>query len=122
MPTGRRRQKGEGGVNLSVYRSLPTEDQMEATIREAVELHGGRCWHVRDSRRLDVQDMPDLLIILPPHVALLELKSQRRKVTPGQQSVMELLERCHIVTSGIVRPEPRDGEMSLNEALALLVG
>jgi hypothetical protein len=108
-------------MSVARYRALPTEDEMERTIREAVELLGGRCWHVRDSRRLDVQDMPDLLIVLPPFVALLELKSQRRKVTPGQESVLQLLERCHIVTSGIVRPVPKEGEMSLDEALELMV-
>jgi hypothetical protein len=93
---------------------------MEATIREGVERLGGVCWSIRDSRGLDVEHQPDLLIVLPPVVALLELKSQRRKVTPGQAHVLELLAQCNTLVSGIVRPVPKPGEISLDEALALI--
>lgn len=93
---------------------------MEATIRDAVERWGGRCWHVRDSRQLDVEDMPDLLIAVPGTVALIELKSQRRRVTAGQRHVLDLMAGCTRVVSGIVRPVPRDGEMSLDDLLEML--
>ncbi len=107
---------------LHLYRRSATEDELEATIREAVALRGGRCWHVRDSRGLDVEDMPDLLIVCPPVLALIELKSQRRNVTAGQAHVLELVWQCNVIVSGIVRPVPRSGEMSLDQLLAMLDG
>ena len=104
-------------MSVARYRRSMTEADMEATIRDAVELRGGKCWHVRDSRRLDVEDMPDLLIVCGHTVALLELKSQRRRITAGQQHVLELLAGCDRIVAGIVRPVPHEGELSLDEAL-----
>lgn len=99
---------------------LPLERDMEAAIREAVEYQGGRCFSVRDSRKMAVTDMPDLIVLLPPLVAFLELKSHRRHVTDGQQIVMEMLAGCSEIASGIVRPIPRAGEMSYDEIIELL--
>ncbi|MGI8406048.1 MAG: hypothetical protein ACR2OE_15025 [Thermomicrobiales bacterium] len=99
---------------------LPLERDMEAAIREAVEYQGGRVWAIRDSRKMAVTDMPDLIVVLPPLVALLELKSQRRHVTDGQRVVLDLLSGCTEVTSGIVRPIARAGEMSYDDALRML--
>ena len=102
------------------------EADMERTIREGVELLGGRVFSVRDSRGLAVADMPDLLCIVPgrdnPHglVALLELKSQRRIVTPGQHHVLNLLMLCDRLEAGVVRPIPKPGELSFDDALELL--
>lgn len=107
-------------MSIQQYRRLPLEVDMERTITEAVELLGGRVFSVRDSRGLNVQDMPDLLIILPPVVALLELKSQRRKITDGQLDVLAMLAECDRVVSGVVRPDPKDGEISLDEALEVI--
>lgn len=107
---------------LDRYRRSPTEAEMRQTIHDAVESLGGRVFHVRDSRRLDVTDMPDLLIVAPPLVALLELKSQKQQVMMGQAHVLTLLEDCDHIVSGIVRPDPKPGELSLDDALALLQG
>lgn len=104
------------------YRRSATEAEIEKAIRDAVEALGGRCWHVRDSRGMDVEDMPDLLIVLPPIVALIELKSQRRQVTPGQEQVLDLLSGCRRIVSGIVRPHPKPGEMSQDDVLAIIQG
>ncbi len=107
---------------MTRYRRYASEAETQSTIKEAVELLGGRCWWVRDSRGMDVEDQPDLLIVCPPLVALFEVKSQRRHVTPGQMHVLDLLVGCDRVVSGVVRPEPRPGELSLDDALALLKG
>lgn len=105
------------------YRALPREAGMEAAIREGVAHRGGRVWSVRDSRGLAVADMPDLLIVVPETehypatIALIELKSQRRKVTPGQAHALELLSRCTRIVTGVCRPIPRDGEIGYDALL-----
>lgn len=111
---------------IITYRSLPRESGMERTIREGVERLGGYVWSVRDSRQLAVEHMPDLIIVLPKPegtdgvVALLELKSQKREVTTGQRHVLDLLAGCNRLVTGVVRPVPNEGEMSLNDALELI--
>lgn len=105
---------------LRRYRRLPREAEMERTIREGVEARGGRVFSIRDSRGMAVADMPDLLIVCGSTVALLELKSQRRRITAGQQHVLELLSRCDELLTGVVRPEPRAGELSFDDALRRL--
>ena len=109
-------------MTIARYRRLPRVSEMERTITEGVENLGGRVFSVRDSRRLNVEDMPDLFVIAPwcATVAHLELKSQTRIITPGQAHVLQLLGQCHQVVSGIVRPEPKPGELSLDEALAMI--
>jgi hypothetical protein len=104
------------------YRASALEADLEKSISDAVKALGGRTFHVRDSRGLDIEDMPDLLVISPPLVALWELKSQRRYVTPGQAEVLELLTYCERLESGVIRPIPREGELSLDSALAILRG
>jgi hypothetical protein len=108
------------------YRRSMTEDDMERGIADAVHRLGGYCWHVRDSRALNVEDMLDLLIIVPATVerpgivALLETKSQFRQLTPGQGDVLDMLDGCSILISGVVRPDPKPGEMSYDDCLRAL--
>lgn len=106
-------------MDAATYRKRrTTESGMERTIRDAVELLGGRVWHVRDSRALDVEDMPDMIIMVPARhdrpgiVALFETKSQRRTITRGQRHVIDLLADCSMLLTGIVRPVPKAGELS----------
>jgi hypothetical protein len=113
-------------MSIDLYRKTMREVDMERTIREAVTRLDGKCWHVRDSRALDVEDMPDLIgyvpatVTRPGRVFLIELKSQRRRITQGQHAVLDDLATCREVVTGIVRPVPDEGEMSLDETLQLL--
>lgn len=91
---------------------------MEQAIRELVQLRGGRCWSVRDSRGFAIVDMPDLIIVLPPKVIFCELKSQRRALTPGQAATLQLLGECTRVEACVVRPVPHDGEIGYDALLA----
>jgi hypothetical protein len=107
-------------ISARDYEATATEADLEATIKAWVEHRGGRCFHVNDSRGQDVEDMLDLLIILPPAVALIELK-KRRRLTDGQASVLALLDRCDTVIAGVVRSQRRrSGEWSLDECLEVL--
>lgn len=111
-------------------RALPREREMEAAIREGVARLGGYVWSVPDSRRTATADMPDLIIAVPRRevagatrpgiVALVELKSQARPVTPGQRHALGILAGCTDLVTGIVRPVPREGEMSYDALLRRL--
>jgi hypothetical protein len=37
----------DAGLAVAAYHRSATEDEMAATIRDAVTVLGGRCWHVR---------------------------------------------------------------------------
>ncbi len=109
------------------YRRAPTEASMEAAIRDLVALRHGKVFHLRDARRApELADLPDLIVLLPPSpgrpglVALLELKSHRRPVTPGQAEVAGLVASAGRVVGGIVRANPREGELSYDDILSLL--
>lgn len=95
---------------------------MEETIREAVRHLGGWVWHDRDSRRRAVTDEPDLRILVPGRYLLIELKSQRRDLTAGQAAALEMAAGIRQFHTGVVRPNPRAGEWSLDEVLSLIQG
>ena len=67
-------------------------------LREAVELlaHqlGYETRHIRDSRRQNVSDLPDLLLIKPPHKYWAELKRYGKNPTPGQATMIDALRLC----------------------------
>jgi hypothetical protein len=108
-------------VTVDRYRRRATEAQMEGAIRDLVRLRGGRCWHLVDARDApELVDLPDLLILVPGLAAWIELKSQRRIITPGQAEVAALLASATRFVGGIVRPDPRDGELSYDELLEVL--
>lgn len=96
---------------------------MERTIRELVDLRGGRLFHLRDARQApELEDLPDLIVLLPGQAAIVETKSQRRRVTAGQREVQELLRGPIAFFGGVVRPVPRSGEQSYDDFLEWLKG
>jgi hypothetical protein len=108
-------------VTVDRYRRRATEAQMEGAIRDLVAFRGGRIWHLEDARTApELTDLPDLLILVPGLAAWVELKSQRRIVTPGQAEVAALLASATAFVGGIVRVDPRDGEMGYDELLEAL--
>lgn len=108
-------------LTAAQYRKRSTEAGMTDALGELVGYLGGRMWHVRDSRQSpETEDMPDLLIIVPGLVAVVELKSQRRQTTFGQTLVRELMHTipdCPCVLAWHVRPEPNRvvGEKSFDQ-------
>lgn len=105
----------------AAYQQCTTEAEMEDAIRDLVALRGGRCWHVNDARSSpEMADAPDLLILLPGAAFWIELKSQKRHVTPGQKEVAALMATVTRFVGGTIRPHPREGELSFDELIALL--
>lgn len=97
---------------------------MRQAIIDLVSLKNGRVFWLPDSRGTPLEDWPDLELILPDAgiVAHVELKSQRRMVTPGQAEVMDILASCQRFESFIVRPEPKLGETSYDALIDWLRG
>ena len=108
------------------YRATAKEHELESTIIDGVRRLGGYAWHVRDSRKMNVEGMTDLIVVIPERngqpgvVGLIEVKSQRRQVTDLQHQVVAMLAGCERLVTGIVRPNPKPGEMSLDECLERL--
>ena len=97
--------------------------EMERTVSDLVTLRGGRLFHVRRSDVApELTDLPDWMIVAPHlrTVLLIEARSQKRKITPGQQGVLDQLSACDRLVTGIVGPVPHPGEIGYDEIVALL--
>lgn len=108
-------------TSIERYQRLPSEDAMQDAIEEMVRFRGGRVWHVNDSRTApELVDLPDLIIVCGEWVALLELKSQTRPVTEGQREVAGMVRCAKRAIGGVVRPQPKAGEMAYDDVLRWL--
>ena len=52
----------------------------------------------------DAAGFPDLVIVRPPKVMVLELKVPGGRVSPKQKEWIEALQDCAVITAGVVRP------------------
>jgi hypothetical protein len=84
-----------------------TEAELQQLLTDAADMHGWLVFHDNDSRR-NVAGFPDLVLVKPPRVVLLELKSEVGRIRPEQHVWMDALSRCDTVASAIVRPEHLD--------------
>lgn len=135
-----------GGVGLVDLSDVRTEDPMArrltsrehhaATATEADILQAffdledkagiGYVFHIRDARGQRLDGCPDIIVILPNYlqgdgvVGLFEVKTMRDRMRGRQDGVVAACGACSRVVSGIVRPIPREGEVTLTEALAML--
>jgi hypothetical protein len=108
-------------ISAEEYQNRIAEEEMRAGILDLVTLKGGRLWATRDTRQSpELEDEPDLRIIVPPFAMLLELKSQDRGLTIGQRPVAELMRHVERVCCGVVRPVPAIGEYGYDELLDIL--
>jgi hypothetical protein len=86
----------------------------------------GFVFHITDARGQRVVGCPDVIAILPDFVGgcgtvgFFEVKTQRDRTSYRQHDVIEALDACCHVVTGIVRPVPHEGEITLDEALRRL--
>lgn len=83
------------------------EAALQQLLTDAAELNGWLVFHDNDSRR-NAAGFPDLVLVKPPRVLFLELKSEIGRVRPEQHVWMEALMRSDTIASAIVRPEHAD--------------
>ena len=62
-----------------------TEAQLQAAVIEAAQLFGWRIYHTFDSRRSNA-GFPDLVLVRPPEMLFVELKSEKGRVRPEQKA------------------------------------
>ena len=84
-----------------------TEAALQQLLTDAAELNGWLVFHDNDSRR-NAAGFPDLVLVKPPRVLFLELKSETGRVRPEQHVWMDALSRTHTVSSAIIRPHHVD--------------
>lgn len=96
-----------------------TEREMQDAIRTAALRYGWAFYHTHDSRRSD-GGFPDCVCVKDGRVLVFELKRQRGRVGPKQQAWIDQFASVPNVTAAIVRPIPKEGEMSYDDALELL--
>jgi hypothetical protein len=107
---------------IAAYGASATEADLLRAFTDLEDKVGlGFVWHVRYAPGQRLDGMPDLVCVVPPVVALLEIKTQRDRVSPRQRAVMEALSWCTQVVAGVVRPVPKPGEWSIDDALALML-
>lgn len=89
-----------------LHKRLPEAEFQRQVIRAAERL-GWYVWHDQDSRR-NTAGMPDLFLVRPPRVVLIELKREKGRVRPEQAALLEKLSRCPGVEAFLIRPSQWD--------------
>lgn len=77
----------------SVLAETITEREFQRTVMVAARLFGWRCYHTFDSRR-SAQGFPDLVLVRPPRIVFVELKTTRGTASPSQSEWLDDLTRC----------------------------
>lgn len=80
-----------------------TEKDLDACVRDLARLGGWRIYHTFDSRRSSA-GFPDLVLLRPPRLVFVELKSDRGRVSDEQSAWLDDLEQCG-VEAYIWRPD-----------------
>lgn len=98
------------------WRSLSEKD-FQKQVLEMARLFGWKVAHFHDSRRQvkpgvfvgdkDAAGFPDLVLVRPPELLVLELKRELGKTTPEQDEWLALLGACG-VEARVVRPSDWD--------------
>lgn len=82
--------------------AMTDEAAFQVRVVELATRHGWRAYHTHDSRRSE-PGFPDLVLVRPPRVLIVELKVGRRQLTRDQAEWMRLLERCTEVSAFTLR-------------------
>ena len=80
-----------------------TEKDLQDFILAAAEVGGWLHYHTHDSRRSPA-GFPDLVLVRGSQIILVELKTQRGRVSPAQTMWLEALENVQTISSGLIRP------------------
>jgi hypothetical protein len=91
--------------------SLTPEARFQVQVIGLARRLNYRAYHTHDSRRSEA-GFPDLVLVRPPRVIFIELKSGRRRLTLEQLAWMAELETCTEVDAFVLR-SGRDGSADL---------
>lgn len=99
---------------MSVLAAM-TEKHWQWQVLQAARLYGWTAYHTFDSRR-SAYGFPDLVLVRPPRVLFVELKSATGRLSAVQWFWQQALRQCPGVEYHLWRPADRDA------ALAILAG
>ena len=77
-----------------------SERDFQGQVLKAAEALGWLSFHAFDSRRSS-QGFPDLVLVRPPRLLFVELKSEKGKLSPDQEVWMDRLGRVETAGAGI---------------------
>jgi len=106
-------------VEAEMLATWGTERQLQDAIKQAALANGWLFYHTHSSIRSD-PGFPDCVCVRGGSVLVFELKAQKGRVSPQQRAWIDALNRPPVILAAIVRPIPKDGEISYDDALALL--
>lgn len=115
-------------ATVAQYRASMSERDMLATLTDAIDAVGGVWYRVNDSRRQAMVGFPDLLAFVPyrgseTDIMLIgfEIKTKHDRWRDGQADFLHYLSATvHCVGAFVRAGEPKHGEISLDEALAII--
>lgn len=84
-----------------------TEKAWMGTVLDAARLYGWEAYHTYDSRRSQ-PGFPDLILVRGPRMLVIELKTERGKVSPAQVDWLARLEDVREVSVMVARPSQWD--------------
>lgn len=97
-----------------------SEREFQRTVEDYANVRRWEIFHVRPAQTGSGNwvtptrpGLPDLILIRPPRVVFLELKSQRGSLRAEQRFVINLLQRCPGVDAFVARPSDWDAVRSL---------
>ncbi len=86
------------------------EAGFQRTVIDAALANGWLVFHDNDSRK-NRKGFPDLVLVRPPVVLFLELKTEEGDPTDEQQEWIDKLKRCNIIEADVARPHHLDGDI-----------
>lgn len=81
-----------------------TEAQFQEQVVQLAHYSGWKVFHPR-IMQLSEPGWPDLVLVRPPQVLFIELKSATGKATPAQLEWLDLLSECTDVDCSLWRPD-----------------
>ncbi len=106
-------------MTARTWQEQMTERDMQENLRMWALQNGWMPYHTADSRRSH-PGFPDLVCVKDGHLLFIELKSQKGRISPWQRVWLDCLADVPSATVVVVRPTPKDGEISYDDALELL--
>jgi hypothetical protein len=104
-----------------LYVASMTEASMLRRFTDIEDKAGlGFVFHVRQARGQRLVGLTDVIAIVGETLGAFEIKTQRDRVSERQYAVLNALAAVRRVETGIVRPIPKDGEITLDEAIRRL--
>jgi len=80
-----------------------SERSFQAAVLTAARVLGWRTYHTFDARR-SAAGFPDIVLVKPPRVVFIELKSERGRLSADQVLWLDVLGQCPNVESYMFRP------------------